>query len=151
MKKIRMIKGHTVINGKKINTRSGVFEVEDSVADRFVKNKVAVYVDVESTVSSNTVVDSEIESEESSKETDLESLSFAELKEIATSKGISVKGNSKAAYIEAINAASETKEEDEYTSMTDEELAEIATELEIDINGLSRAEIIAKCKEKEAE
>lgn len=137
MKKIRMIKGHTVINGKKIDTRSGVFEVEDSVADRFVKNKVAVYVDVES--------------EESSKETDLESLSFAELKEIATSKGISVKGNSKAAYIEAINAASETKEEDEYSSMTDEELAEIATELEIDINGLSRAEIIAKCKEKEAE
>lgn len=149
MKIIKMIKGHTLVNGKRYGMGSGCFEVEDDVAARFVKKGVAVY-DNNSTASLATqalnVAGGNVENEKN-----LEEMSLKELKALAKEKGIDVDGNKKEDFINALENAGGNSEDDAYAEMSEEELKEVATELDINIDGLSREEIIAKCKEKEVE
>lgn len=146
MKIIKMIKGHTLVNGKRYGLNSGCFEVEDDIAARFVKRGVAVYDDKSSAALANAALDSESENEKS-----LEEMSLKELKALAKEKGVEVDGNKKEDFINALENAGGNSEDDAYLEMTDAELKEVAAELEINIDGLSREEIIAKCKEKEVE
>lgn len=146
MKIIKMIKGHTLVNGKRYGMGSGCFEVEDDIAARFVKKGVAVY-DNNSTAS----LASQALNSESENEKQLEEMSLKELKALAKEKGIDVDGNKKEDFINALENAGGNSDDDAYAEMSDAELKEVAAELEINIDGLSREEIIAKCKEKEVE
>ena len=146
MKIIKMIKGHTLVNGKRYGLNSGCFEIEDDIAARFVKKGVAVYDDKSPTALANAALDSESENEKQ-----LEEMSLKELKALAKEKGIDVDGNKKEDFINALENAGGNSDDDAYAEMSDAELKEVAAELEISIDGLSREEIIAKCKEKEVE
>lgn len=154
MKIIKMIKGHTLVNGKNYGVNSGCFEVEDDIADRFVKKGVAVYVDKKTTNPSDlaSLAIGAASGTDAGEEKSLEEMSLKELKALAKEKGIDVDGNKKEDFINALeNAGGNSESDDAYADMDDVELEEVAAELEINIDGLSREEIIAKCKEKEVE
>lgn len=149
MKIIKMIKGHTLINGKRYGLNSGCFEVEDDIAARFVKRGVAVYAD--KVKNPDALAMAALSDDDSENGDSLSGLSLKELKNLAKEKGIKVDGNSKEDFIKALENAGGNSDDDAYAEMSDDELKEVAAELEINIDGLSREEIIAKCKEKEAE
>ena len=147
MKIIKMVKGHTLINGKRYGLNSGCFEVDDDIAARFVKRGVADYADEKSTDAlANSALDGDSENEKS-----FEEMSLKELKALAKEKGVEVEGSKKEDFIKALSENAGDNPDDAYSEMSDEELKEVAAELEIKIDGLSRTEIIAKCKEKEVE
>ena len=149
MKIIKMIKGHTLVNGKRYGLNSGCFEVEDDIAARFVKRGVAVYENKKAPASlANAALDEDDFTEEKS----LEEMSLKELKALAKEKGVEVAGNKREYFINALSEnANGNSDDDIYNDMSGAELEEIASELGINIEGLSREEIIAKCKEKEVE
>lgn len=152
MKIIKMIKGHTLVNGKRYGLNSGFFEVDDDIAARFVKRGVAVYVSKNSSNADDlAALAMGAEGGNSENEKSLEEMSLKELKALAKEKGIEIAGGKKEDFIEALSKVAGGDSDDAYSEMSDDELKEVAAELEIEIDGLSRAEIIAKCKEKEVE
>ena len=102
MKIIKMIKGMTVINGKQFAVGDGAFQIDDEAkAARLVKLGVAVYTDG-SKVDSISDDNSEKGNEE---KTDIDSMTYAELKEKATELGIAYPGKKKDVLIAEIKAA----------------------------------------------
>ena len=104
MKIIKMVKGSTVINGKQYAVGDSPFEVEDEAkAARLVKLGVAEYADgAEVVTSSNANSD---DGNDENNETDIDSMSYSELKEKATELGINYPGKKKEVLIEEIKAA----------------------------------------------
>lgn len=104
MKIIKMVKGSTVINGKQYAVGDSPFEVEDEAkAARLVKLGVAEYAyGAKVVTSSNANSD---DGNDENNETDIDSMSYSELKEKATELGINYPGKKKEVLIEEIKAA----------------------------------------------
>lgn len=102
MKIIKMIKGLTVINGKQYSVGDGAFQIDDEAkAARLVQLGVAVYTD-----GSKVAPISDDDSEKGNEEkTDIDSMTYAELKEKATELGIVYPGKKKDVLIAEIKAA----------------------------------------------
>ena len=109
MKIIKMIKGMTVINGKQYAVCDGAFQIDDEAkAARLVKLGVAEYADgakVQTSSSDDTENNSNGNDENNGNETDIDSMSYNELKEKATELGIVYPGKKKADLIAEIKAA----------------------------------------------
>ncbi len=109
MKIIKMIKGMTVINGKQFAVGDGAFQIDDEAkAARLVQLGVAEYADgakVQTSSSSDTENNSNGNDENNGNETDIDSMSYNELKEKATELGIVYPGKKKADLIAEIKAA----------------------------------------------
>ena len=152
MKRIRMTKGHTVINGKYVAGSSGAVEVEDAVADRFIKMGVAKLDDSAVGSIMNELLDA---SSRQTNKDDFSKMKKEELVAKAKELGIDTEGLTKDELIKVIKVAMDTssdedKTEDAYSDMSDEELASMAEELGIVTDGLSREAIIAELKKQEA-
>lgn len=155
MKRIRMTKGHTVINGKYVAGSSGAIEVEDAVADRFIKMGVAKLDD--SAVGSIMNELLAASSRQTNKD-DFSKMKKEELVEKAKELGIDTDGLTKDELIKVIKevmaaTSNEDKSEepaDAYSDMSDDELTSMAEELGIVTDGLSREAIIAELKKQEA-
>lgn len=109
MKIIKMIKGMTVINGKQYAVVDGAFQIDDEAkAARLVKLGVAEYADgakVQTSSNDDTENNSNGNDENNGNETDIDSMSYNELKEKATELGIVYPGKKKADLIAEIKAA----------------------------------------------
>ena len=109
MKIIKMIKGMTVINGKQFAVGDGAFQIDDEAkAARLVKLGVAEYADgakVQTSSNDDTENNSNGNDENNGNETDIDSMSYNELKEKATELGIVYPGKKKADLIAEIKAA----------------------------------------------
>lgn len=109
MKIIKMIKGMTVINGKQYAVGDGAFQIDDEAkAARLVKLGVAEYADgakVQTSSNDDTENNSNGNDENNGNETDIDSMSYNELKEKATELGIVYPGKKKSDLIEEIKAA----------------------------------------------
>ena len=109
MKIIKMIKGMTVINGKQYAVGDGTFQIDDEAkAARLVKLGVAEYADgakVQTSSNDDTENNSNGNDENNGNETDIDSMSYNELKEKATELGIVYPGKKKSDLIEEIKAA----------------------------------------------
>lgn len=109
MKIIKMIKGMTVINGKQFAVGDGAFQIDDEAkAARLVQLGVAVYTDGSKVVASSnddTENNSNGNDENNGNETDIDSMSYNELKEKATELGIVYPGKKKTDLIAEIKAA----------------------------------------------
>lgn len=109
MKIIKMIKGMTVINGKQYVVGDGAFQIDDEAkAARLVKLGVAEYADgakVQTSSNDDTENNSNGNDENNGNETDIDSMSYNELKEKATELGIVYPGKKKADLIAEIKAA----------------------------------------------
>ena len=100
MKIIKMIKGMTVINGKQYVVGDGAFKIDDEAkAARLVKLGVAEYAD------GAKVPEEETENSGENGNVDVDSMSYAELKEKASELGIKYPGKKKEELIEEIKAA----------------------------------------------
>lgn len=109
MKIIKMIKGMTVINGKQFAVGDGAFQIDDEAkAARLVQLGVAEYADgakVQTGSNDDTENNSNGNDENNGNETDIDSMSYNELKEKATELGIVYPGKKKADLIAEIKAA----------------------------------------------
>lgn len=109
MKIIKMIKGMTVINGKQFAVGDGAFQIDDEAkAARLVQLGVAEYADgakVQTSSNDDTENNSNGNDENNGNETDIDSMSYNELKEKATELGIVYPGKKKADLIAEIKAA----------------------------------------------
>lgn len=109
MKIIKMIKGMTVINGKQFAIGDGAFQIDDEAkAARLVQLGVAEYADgakVQTSSNDDTENNSNGNDENNGNETDIDSMSYNELKEKATELGIVYPGKKKADLIVEIKAA----------------------------------------------
>lgn len=111
MKIIKMIKGMTVINGKQFAVGDGAFQIDDEAkAARLVQLGVAEYADgakVQTSSNGDTENNSNGNDENNGNETetDIDSMSYNELKEKATELGIVYPGKKKADLIAEIKAA----------------------------------------------
>ena len=109
MKIIKMIKGMTVINGKQFAVGDGAFQIDDEAkAARLVQLGVAEYADgaiVQTSSNDDTENNSNGNDENNGNETDIDSMSYNELKEKATELGIVCPGKKKADLIAEIKAA----------------------------------------------
>lgn len=109
MKIIKMIKGMTVINGKQYAVGDGAFQIDDEAkAARLVQLGVAEYADgakVQTSSNDDTENNSNGNDENNGNETDIDSMSYNELKEKATELGIVYPGKKKADLIAEIKAA----------------------------------------------
>ena len=109
MKIIKMIKGMTVVNGKQFAVGDGAFQIDDEAkAARLVQLGVAEYADgakVQTSSNDDTENNSNGNDENNGNETDIDSMSYNELKEKATELGIVYPGKKKADLIEEIKAA----------------------------------------------
>lgn len=109
MKIIKMIKGMTVINGKQFAVGDGAFQIDDEAkAARLVQLGVAEYADgakVQTSSNDDTENNSNGNDENNGNETDIDSMSYNELKEKATELGIVYPGKKKADLIAKIKAA----------------------------------------------
>ena len=109
MKIIKMIKGMTVINGKQFAVGDGAFQIDDEAkAARLVQLGVAEYADgakVQTSSNDDTENNSNGNVENNGNETDIDSMSYNELKEKATELGIVYPGKKKADLIAEIKAA----------------------------------------------
>lgn len=104
MKIIKMIKGMTVINGKQYAVGDGAFQIDDEAkAARLVKLGVAEYADGANVVTSSNA--NSDDGNDENNETDIDSMSYSELKEKATELGINYPGKKKEVLIEEIKAA----------------------------------------------
>ena len=162
MKRIRMVKGHTVVNGKYVAGSSGAVEVDDAVAERFIKLGVAKLDD--SAVANIVTELLDASSRQTENKDDFSKMKKDELVEKAKEIGIDTEGLTKDELIKAIKEAksgtdnkteSGTDNEDKtntdaYSDMSDDELSEMAKELGIVTDGLSREAIIAELKKQEA-
>ena len=162
MKRIRMIKGHTVVNGRYVAGSSGAVEVDDAVAERFIKLGVAKLDD--SAVANIVTELLDASSRQTENKDDFSKMKKDELVEKAKEIGIDTEGLTKDELIKAIKEAksgtgnkteSGTDNEDKtntdaYSDMSDDELSEMAKELGIVTDGLSREAIIAELKKQEA-
>ena len=98
MKIIKMIKGLTVINGKQYSVGDGAFQIDDEAkAARLVQLGVAEYADGSRVAP--------ISDEGNEEKTDIDSMTYAELKEKATELGIVYPGKKKDVLIAEIKAA----------------------------------------------
>ena len=108
MKIIKMIKGMTVINGKQFAVGDGAFQIDDEAkAARLVQLGVAEYADgakVQTSSNDDTENNSNGNDENNGNETDIDSMSYNELKEKATELGIVYPGKKKADLIAEIKA-----------------------------------------------
>ena len=108
MKIIKMIKGMTVINGKQFAVGDGAFQIDDEAkAARLVQLGVAEYADgakVQTSSNGDTENNSNVNDENNGNETDIDSMSYNELKEKATELGIVYPGKKKADLIAEIKA-----------------------------------------------
>lgn len=108
MKIIKMIKGMTVVNGKQFSVGDGAFQIDDEAkAARLVKLGVAEYADgakVQTSSNDDTENNSNGNDENNGNETDIDSMSYNELKEKATELGIVYPGKKKADLIAEIKA-----------------------------------------------
>ena len=111
MKIIKMIKGMTVVNGKQFAVGDGAFQIDDEAkAARLVQLGVAEYADgakVQTSSNDDTENNSNGNDENNGNgnETDIDSMSYNELKEKATELGIVYPGKKKADLIAEIKAA----------------------------------------------
>ena len=109
MKIIKMIKGMTVINGKQFAVGDGAFQIDDEAkAARLVQLGVAEYADgakVQTSSNGDTENNLNGNDENNGNETDIDSMSYNELKEKATELGIVYPGKKKADLIAEIKAA----------------------------------------------
>ena len=111
MKIIKMIKGMTVINGKQFAVGDGAFQIDDEAkAARLVQLGVAEYADgakVQTSSNDDTENNSNGNDENNGNgnESDIDSMSYNELKEKATELGIVYPGKKKADLIAEIKAA----------------------------------------------
>lgn len=109
MKIIKMIKGMTVINGKQYAVGDGAFQIDDEAkAARLVQLGVAEYADgakVQTSSNDDTENNSKGNDENNGNETDIDSMSYNELKEKAAELGIVYPGKKKADLIAEIKAA----------------------------------------------
>ena len=111
MKIIKMIKGMTVVNGKQFAVGDGAFQIDDEAkAARLVQLGVAEYADgVKVQTSSNDDTENNSngndENNGNGNETDIDSMSYNELREKATELGIVYPGKKKSDLIEEIKAA----------------------------------------------
>ena len=109
MKIIKMIKGMTVINGKQFAVGDGAFQIDDEAkAARLVQLGVAEYADgakVQTSSNDDTENNSNGNVENNGNESDIDSMSYNELKEKATELGIVYPGKKKADLIAEIKAA----------------------------------------------
>ena len=111
MKIIKMIKGMTVVNGKQFAVGDGAFQIDDEAkAARLVQLGVAEYADgVKVQTSSNDDTENNSngndENNGNGNETDIDSMSYNELREKATELGIVYPGKKKADLIAEIKAA----------------------------------------------
>ena len=109
MKIIKMIKGMTVINGKQFAVGDGAFQIDDEAkAARLVQLGVAEYADgakVQTSSNDDTENNSNGNDENNGNETDIDSMSYNELKEKATELGIVYPGKKKTDLIAEIKAA----------------------------------------------
>lgn len=109
MKIIKMIKGMTVINGKQFAVGDGAFQIDDEAkAARLVQLGVAEYADgakVQTSSNDDTENNSNGNDGNNGNETDIDSMSYNELKEKATELGIVYPGKKKADLIAEIKAA----------------------------------------------
>lgn len=109
MKIIKMIKGMTVINGKQFAVGDGAFQIDDEAkAARLVQLGVAEYADgakVQTSSNDDTENNSNGNVENNGNATDIDSMSYNELKEKATELGIVYPGKKKADLIAEIKAA----------------------------------------------
>ena len=109
MKIIKMIKGMTVVNGKQFSVGDGAFQIDDEAkAARLVQLGVAEYADgakVQTSSNDDTENNSNGNDENNGNETDIDSMSYNELKEKATELGIVYPGKKKADLIAEIKAA----------------------------------------------
>lgn len=156
MKRIRMIKGHTVINGKYVSGTTGAVEVEDEVAERFIKMGVAKLDDSAVGSIMNELLDASSRQTGGNKD-DLSKMKKEELVAKAKELEIDTEGLNKDDLIKAIKevlAATGNNDDntttDAYSDMSDDELAGMAEELGIVTDGLSREAIIAELKKQEA-
>lgn len=163
MKRIRMVKGHTVVNGKYVAGSSGAVEVDDAVAERFIKLGVAKLDDSAVANIVTELLDASSRQTTDNKD-DFSKMKKDELVEKAKEIGIDTEGLTKDELIKAIKEAksgtdnkteSGTDNEDKtntdaYSDMSDDELSEMAKELGIVTDGLSREAIIAELKKQEA-
>lgn len=108
MKIIKMIKGMTVVNGKQFAVGDGAFQIDDEAkAARLVQLGVAEYADgakVQTSSNDDTENNSNGNDENNGNETDIDSMSYNELKEKATELGIVYPGKKKADLIAEIKA-----------------------------------------------
>ena len=109
MKIIKMIKGMTVINGKQFAVGDGAFQIDDEAkAARLVQLGVAEYADgakVQTSSNDDTENNSNGNVENNGNESDIDLMSYNELKEKATELGIVYPGKKKADLIAEIKAA----------------------------------------------
>ena len=109
MKIIKMIKGMTVVNGKQFAVGDGAFQIDDEAkAARLVQLGVAEYADgakVQTSSNGDTENNLNGNDENNGNETDIDSMSYNELKEKATELGIVYPGKKKADLIAEIKAA----------------------------------------------
>ena len=109
MKIIKMIKGMTVINGKQYVVGDGAFQIDDEAkAARLVQLGVAEYADgakVQTSSNDDIENNSNGNDENNGNKTDIDSMSYNELKEKATELGIVYPGKKKADLIAEIKAA----------------------------------------------
>ena len=109
MKIIKMIKGMTVVNGKQFAVGDGAFQIDDEAkAARLVQLGVAEYADgakVQTSSNDDTENNSNGNDGNNGNETDIDSMSYNELKEKATELGIVYPGKKKADLIAEIKAA----------------------------------------------
>ena len=109
MKIIKMIKGMTVVNGKQFAVGDGAFQIDDEAkAARLVQLGVAEYADgakVQTSSNGDTENNLNGNDENNGNETDIDSMSYNELKEKAVELGIVYPGKKKADLIAEIKAA----------------------------------------------
>ena len=124
MKIIKMIKGMTVVNGKQFAVGDGAFQIDDEAkAARLVQLGVAEYADgakVQTSSNGDTENNSNGNDENNGNETetDIDSMSYNELKEKATELGIVYPGKKKADLIAEIKAALAGNDEDDSDAPT---------------------------------